>query len=126
MKRAFGERAVAEKHAGDTAGFAQLMSKSAANRNGKTSADDAVRSEHPDRHVGDMHGAAAAATIPFAPPQDFEKEPRHIEPLGEGVPVATMIGCKRIVPLERRGDPDRNRFLSDREMDEARNFPVTK
>ena len=52
------------------------------------------------------------------------KKRAEVEALGDGVTMAAMIGGERIVGPQRAGDADRDRFLADRQMDEARNFAV--
>src|SRR5690606_13907666 len=126
MKHALGERAITEESDRNRAVALHLMRKRTANAERDARADNTIRPQHPHRHIGDMHGAAATAADPLLLAHNFEKERLKINALGERVPMPAVIGGKRIFRLKRRGDADRDRLLPDAQMNEARNLPVGK
>jgi hypothetical protein len=124
VQEPFGDGAVAEENARDVHGAARLQREGAAERERHARADDPVRAEHPDGHVGDMHRTAPAAADAVSLPHQLQEEGLQLHALGEGVSVAAMVRGERIGRIEGGADPDRDRFLADAEMDETRDFAV--
>ena len=103
---------------------ADLMGKSAADRERQAGADDAVGAEHADRHVGDVHRAAATFADAFGAAHDLQEEAIERNALGNGVAVAAVVRGESVVAPQRRHDARRDRLLADRKMNEARDLAV--
>ena len=79
--------------------------------------DDAVRAEHADLEIGDVHRAALAAAIAAFTPEQLAHHGERVGALGEGVAVAAMGREQHVVAGEVGADAGRDRLLADRGMD---------
>ena len=124
VQDALGKCAIAKEDGGDGASLLHLMRERTADCDGQAGTDDAVRPEHADSRIRDVHRAAAALAHALGPAHDLEEEAVEVEALGQCVAVAAMIGGERIGGLERRAHARSDALLADREMNEARHFAV--
>ena len=79
-------------------------------------ADNAVRPQHADGEIRDMHGAALALAVTAFAPEQLAHHLVGISALGQGVAV-TAMGREQIVIAPQVGaDPSSDRLLTDRGM----------
>ena len=118
-------RAVAEIDGDDVAFLARDQRR--AERERDRAADDAGRRHQPPAHVHDVHGAAAAAAKAGVLAGQFRHQQVGIGAAGEEMSVRTVRAVEVVALAQRRGDPDRDPFLADSDMHEARQLlPVAE
>ena len=86
--------------------------------------DDPVRPEDPYGGVRDVHRSSPPRADAAGPPHHFHEEPLQVDPLGQHVAVAAVVGADRVRPSKGGHHPGRHRLLPDAQVDEARNFPI--
>ena len=119
-------RAVAEEADRDLIGLAQPRRERGTGDESETAGDDAVGAEHPDRKIGDVHRAAFAATHAIGAREQLGDHRAHRRPFRERVPVPAMGRRDVVVAAQRGAHAGRNRFLTDREVCESRDFAGEK
>ncbi len=124
MERAVRHRAVAEERHCHTAVVAQLRRGRGPRRDRQTGTDDAVGAEDAERRIGDVHRATAPAVRALVLAHQFREHPEWVETLREAMPVAAMSRRDDVGRLEGPTRADGRRFLSDRQVHEARHFAV--
>ena len=118
VERALGHRTVAEEGHGDAAVGPQLRRRRRPDGDGQAGRHDAVRPEDPERRVGDVHRAPAAAVGALVPGHQLGEHPERVQPLGQAVAVAAMGRGDDVGGPERPAGPHRGRLLPDRQVDE--------
>ena len=118
-ERAAIGRAVAEDAADDAALAAQLDRVRGAGGDDDVRGDHAVRAEHADAEIGDVHRAALAAAASADAAEQFAHHRGAVGAFGERVAVAAMGGEQDVLAREQRDDAGCHRLLPDRGMDGA-------
>ena len=119
----FVARAIPEEAAGDVIRAAVLVRKRRADRDGRPRANDAVRPQHPQVEVRDVHAPALALAVPGRPAEELGVHLLQIAAFGHQVAVAP-VGAGDLVAVAQvhhhaRGDG----FLADVEVECPRDLP---
>ncbi len=122
VQQALGQRAVAEERDGDVTGLLELVRECAAGRDRQPRANNAVRPQHADAHVGDMHRSAAAPANPRIARQQFGEKAIERHALGQCMAVPSVGRGDGVPRPQSAHHPDRNSLLADAEVNEARHF----
>ena len=118
------DRAVAEDAGDDARAAEQLHPVRRARRNLDVGADHAVRAEHPDAEVGDVHRPALAAAAPALAAEQLAHHRLRVRALDQRMAVSAVGGEQQIVALEVGADARGARLLADRRVQRAGNEPV--
>ena len=118
-ERAAIGRAVAEDAADDAVLAAQLDRVRGAGGDDDVRRHHAVRAEHADAEIGDVHRAALAAAAPADAAEQLAHHRRAVGALGERVAVAAMGGEQDVLAREQRDHAGGDRLLPDRGVDGA-------
>ena len=89
-------------------------------------ADDPVRPQHPDREVGNVHGAALAAAIAALAPEELAHHGSSRRALLQRVAVAAMGGQQQVLARKAADRAHRAGFLPDGGVDRAQHQPFLK
>ena len=116
-------RAVAEDAGDDARVPEQLHRVRGARRDLDVRADHAVRAEHPDAEVGDVHRAALAAAASALAAEELAHHRLRVRALDQGVAVAAVGGEQQVLALQVRAHPRRARLLADRRMQRSGHEP---
>ena len=95
----------------------QLDGVRGARRDDDVCRDDAVRAEHADLEIGDVHRAALAAAIAAFTPEQLAHHGERVGALREGVAVPAMGREQHVVAGEVGADAGRDPLLADRGVD---------
>ena len=120
------DAAVADEVHDDTILFQKADRLGRPDRDRATVCDNAVRTEHTDREVGDMHRPALAIAGAAHTSEQFEHHRARICTLRDGMTVTTMIAGQQIVVAQIRTDANRNGFLADVLMHRAAHLAGVK
>ena len=113
MKNALIGCAIAKKSDSDLVRTTQFCSEGRTGRKRHGGADDAVRAEDIQIHIGNMHGAAEALAIAVFAPKQLRHHTAQICALGNAVAMATMITGDIIALIERSTDAGCDGLLAD-------------
>ena len=105
--------AIAEEGHSHLTGAAYFGAQGGTDRVGNTGPDDGVHAEHPDAHVGDVHGAALATVGTAGLAIQLGHHRRYRHPLGDAVPVAAVGGGNPVVRSQGGTDADRDGLFPD-------------
>jgi hypothetical protein len=89
-----------------------------------TATDDAVRAEHADAEVVDVHAAAAALAVAGGLAEQLGVHELQVRPLRDRVAVAAVRRGDDVVIAQRRHDAGGHCFLADVEVQEAGHPPA--
>ena len=81
--------------------------------------DDAVGAQVAPAHIGDVHRAAAAATVAALLAHQLGEHRSNLGTFGHTVPVAAVMAEEKVALRQGKRPAAGNRFLSDREMEGA-------
>ncbi len=113
VEDAFVAGAVAEEHHADRAIAAQLVRQRRAGADANARADDAVRTEHVEFEIGDMHRAAQAFAVAGHAPHQLRHHARQRGALGDAVAVAAVMADDEIVFGQVGACAGSDSFLAD-------------
>ncbi len=119
MERPAIGRPVAEEADRDLIGLALHGAQRGARDQTETARDDAVRAQHPDREVGDVHRSALALADPRGAREQLGDHPAHRRSLGQRVAVAAVGRGDRVVGAQVGAGSRRDGFLTDRKVGET-------
>ena len=116
------DRAVAEHAGRDRVRLLHLQALRGADRDRDAARHHAVRAEHADGKIRDVHRAALAAAIAVRAAVKLRHHALRVGALGDGVAVAAMVRRDAVVDAQIDADAGRDRFLPDRDMQRPRDF----
>jgi len=116
-ERAAVDRAVAEEAHRDRVALLQLLCVRRADRDGQARRHHAVRAEHADREICDVHGPALAAVEAGGLAEQLAHHAAHVCALGQRVAVAAVRGGQVVVGAEMDADTGRHGLLTRGEME---------
>ena len=116
------DRAVAEHAGHDRVGLLHLQALRGADRDRDAAGDHAVRAEHADGKVRDVHRAALAAAIAARPAVKLQHHALRLGALGDRVAVAAMVRGDAVVLAQIGADAGRDPLLPDRDMQRPGDF----
>ena len=119
MEGADVRRPVAEEGDGDARLVAQLEREGGAGDGRKPAADDGVRAHVPALDVVEVHRAAVAVRAALELAVQLGHELVRVRALGERVAVGAVRRGDHVAVLERAADPDGDRLLADRHVEES-------
>ena len=90
VERAFVGRAVAEERNGDVLRLLEFLRERRADRDRRAAADDAVRAEHAEFHVADVHAAAFALAVAGRAAEQLGEHPIELAAFCDQVAVAAV------------------------------------
>ena len=120
MERAGVRRAVAEERDRDPLLAPELERERRADDPRDAARDDRVRAQVADLEVVEVHRAAVAVRAALELPVQLRHDLVHVRALGDRVPVRAVRRGDHVLALERGADAGRDRFLPDRDVQEAR------
>ena len=119
VEDALAGRAVAEEGDADRARAAQLLGQGGAGAESHAGTDDAVRAQDAALEVRDVHRAAEAVAVALGLAHQLGHHPAQFGALGDGVPVAAVVGQDEVLGLQRLAGAGGDGFLADRGMRRA-------
>ena len=119
MEAPLVDAAVAEEGHGHLARAAVGGRERRAGRDAAARGDDAVRAEHAEREVRDVHRAAAAAAHAGGLPVELGHQPVEADALGDRVAVPAVGRRDVVVATQRGADTGGDGLLADVDVDEA-------
>ncbi len=93
-----------------------------ADRDRRTAADDAVRAEHAELHVGDVHAAALAFAVAGRAAEQLGEHAVELAALGDEVTVAAVRAGDLVVARQVHHHAGGDRLLPDIEVQGTRNL----
>ena len=119
MEFSFIAGPVAEEYDRDVALFFELSGDRCAAGDRQSGSDDAVRSQHADAEVRDVHGAALAFAVAGFLAVDFGHHPLHVRAFGDAMAVSPVIADDAVLFGQVRAHSGGDRFLADVGVDET-------
>src|SRR3954462_1427000 len=126
VERADVRCAVAEERDRDARLVAQLVREARAGDGRQAAADDGVRAEVAALDVVEVHRSAVAVRDAFELPVQLCHHVVRMRAARERVPVRAVCRCEDVAFLHRLADADGDRFLADRDVQEARQLARTE
>ncbi len=125
QKRSAIDRAIAEEIDDDAPIAQHLRPMRRARADMDVRADNAVRTQHPNPEIRDVHGSALAAAATAVAAQQLLHHRGRVCSLRQGVAVAAVGRQDQVGLFQMRHDPSWDRLLPDRQMDRAEDKLIT-
>ena len=124
VERAFIGGTIAEEGDGNPIVAFEPVCETGAHGNGRTAADDAVGAQHPECHVGNVHGAALALAVARGPTVELGEHGTELAAFGDQVAVTPVGAGDPVFVAQVSHDAGSHGFLAHVKVQSPRYFAV--